>query len=276
MLWGVMAYGWIGGLVGSDDGACERTIELVKSLGLDACQWGIEKLMQLEADTRAEIAARVAASGVNAVLSFHFDYFTDDEDAISRNVHETIEAIESLSGPMRAPIITTAAGTTHRFVRRPSLEEQMAQLSRILRPIAEAAFQAGCPLGIENHGDYYCSDLASLCKQTPHLGIFMDTGNTYLIGERPLPAAEAAAPYVVGTHFKDHHVRPNKKSRPLTFELRGAIPGTGDVGMAEVYGILARGAPDPDRLAMILEIDPVEGYEPMEALQKSVEFVRSL
>ena len=78
MLWGVMAYGWIGGLVGSDDGACERTIELLNSLGLDACQWSIEKLMQLEADKRAEVAARVAASDVHAVLSFHFDYFTDE------------------------------------------------------------------------------------------------------------------------------------------------------------------------------------------------------
>ena len=55
----------------------------------------------------------------------------------------------------------------------------------------------------------------------PGLRIFLDTGNTYLIGERPIPAYEAGAAYTIGTHFKDHRVAPVPS--PLGFDIKGAV-----------------------------------------------------
>ncbi|KPK65029.1 MAG: hypothetical protein AMK73_04160 [Planctomycetes bacterium SM23_32] len=276
MIWGMMMSGWMGGLVPDGGDRYGAEIEVLVANGLQASQWGLRALAQMEPERRDRLAEALRERDVRAVLAFGLDWFTEDAGALRRGIEETIAGIEGLAGPMRTPIVTTAAGSTHRFVREPSLEEQMDRLAEGLAPIAEACHRLGCPLGIENHGDYYASDLAALCERVPHLGIFLDTGNTYLIGERPLPAAEAAAPCVVGTHFKDHYVRPNKKARPLCFEIRGAVIGEGDVGMRDVYETLARGAPDPEGLVMVLEIDPVEGMDQPEALARSLEYVRSL
>ncbi|MFW5789599.1 MAG: hypothetical protein ACOCW3_06650, partial [Spirochaetota bacterium] len=45
--------------------------------------------------------------------------------------------------------------------------------------------EIGLPLAWENHRDYYVSDVVELCRRVPNMGLFLDTGNTYLIGERP-------------------------------------------------------------------------------------------
>lgn len=276
MIWGLMMGGWMGALLQDSEDRYRDELEFLASHDLHACQWSTRALLAMERGRREELAGLLVEHDVHAVLSFHFNFFAQDRGQVQQGIDEAIEAIETLPGMLRTPIVTTAAGTTHRFARQPSLAEQMDRLAEALRPIAEAGHRAGCPVGIENHGDYYCSDLVELCRRTPHLGIFLDTGNTYLIGEPPLPAAEVAAPYVIGTHFKDHYVRPNKQARPLHFELRGAVPGSGDVGLREVHRILRERSPAPDRLAMVFEIDPVEGMDQVEVLEKAVEFVRGL
>jgi len=276
MLWGVMMGGWMGGLVRGAPDPYRRELEIAAAHGLQVCQWSARALMQMPPARREEIAGWLEDLDMRTALHFGFDYFSADPDEIRGGIDATIEAIEILARPMRTTIMTTAAGRVHRFMRSPDLTEQLDRLERALTPIAAAGHAAGLAVGIENHGDYYCSDLVELCARVPHLGIFLDTGNPYLIGERPLPAAEAAAPFTIGTHFKDHYVRPNKQARPLCFEIRGAVVGAGDVGMREIYRVLLEHAPDPDGLTMVLEIDAVEGMNQEQALRESLRFVRSL
>ena len=159
-------------------------------------------------------------------------------------------------------------------MRQPPFEEQLDRLSQALVPAAKVCHELGKPLGIENHGDYYCSDLVELCQRTPHLYIFLDTGNTYLIGEKSVSGCRDAAPYTIGTHFKDHYVQPNLKQ--LCFELDGAPLGEGDVGLAEVYQILIEHTPDPDKLIMQWELVVPKGMSPLDCMERSWEFVRSL
>jgi sugar phosphate isomerase/epimerase len=152
----------------------------------------------------------------------------------------------------------------------------MERLAATLPALTAGCHGLGLPFGIENHGDYYCSDLVSLCQEVPHLGIFLDTGNTYLIGEVPLPAFEAAAPYVVGSHFKDHHVRPCPDAHPLHFEVGPSIIGDGDVPLRECYQLLLEKNPNPDSLVMEIELIPPSGIDPVESFERSVNFVKSL
>jgi sugar phosphate isomerase/epimerase len=143
-----------------------------------------------------------------------------------------------------------------------------------MAPLAKACKDMGRPLGIENHGDFYCSDLVELCERVPGLGIFLDTGNCYLIGEKPLPAAREAAPHTIGTHFKDHMVSP--APGPLRFEIHGAVLGQGHVGLRQIYDILAAHAPAPDKLVMHWELVPPKDMNGLDALEQSWVFVRSL
>ncbi|MFW6189981.1 MAG: sugar phosphate isomerase/epimerase family protein [Planctomycetota bacterium] len=273
MYWGVMSGGWIRSLLDDERDYHEETIRLAAEHGLNAVQWSVRALMRMEPDRRRQLGGRLESRNLHAVLGLHADWLADPDEPGPR-VEGCLEAIEELPEMMRAPIFTTCVGRYHRFMREPSLEEQMHRLEAALAPLARAAQEAGAPLAIENHGDYYCSDLAALCERVPGLGIFLDTGNTMLIGEKPLPAVRDAAPFTVGTHFKDHYGRP--RFRPLGFQIRGAVPGQGDVGLREAFEVLLGNAPDPQNLAMILELDPVEGMEPGEVLGEAVEFVRSL
>jgi sugar phosphate isomerase/epimerase len=88
------------------------------------------------------------------------------------------------------------------------LKWKLKRLVFALAPLAQGCHELGLPFGIENHCDFYISDLVMVCQAVPHLGILLDTGNTFVIGEKPLPAFKEAAPYVISTHFKDHFVRP--------------------------------------------------------------------
>ena len=146
----------------------------------------------------------------------------------------------------------------------------------LFAPLADACRELGAPLGIENHGDYYCSDLVSLCERTPHMHLFLDVGNTFLIGEQPIPAFEAAAPYTIGTHFKDHRVCPRLDARPLHFEIAGSALGDGDVPLRECFGLLLSEAPDPNRLVMEIEMIRPDDLDPLECLERSLRFIRSL
>lgn len=223
---------------------------------------------------RDEVARFVADHDLKPTVGLHLDFLGPDLDAVRRGADGFLKDLEKYGDLLRVPIVTTGVGRYHRFMKSPSLEEQIDRLVEVFTPIAQACHEMGRPFGIENHGDYYCSDLVDLCERTPHMGIFLDTGNTYLIGEKSLPACKAAAPYTIGTHFKDHYVHPDPKT--LTFVIKGAPLGEGHVGLAEIHRYLLDLAPDPDKLVMHWEMVPPKDMDPFECLERSWKFVRSL
>ncbi len=273
MIWGVVGGGWMSGLTYEADDRYRAQLELLASNDLEVTGWSARRLMRMEPGRREQLAGWLREFDARATLGVGFDYLSEDPDEVRRGTDFVLEALEELADDMRAPACTTGLGRCHRFMREPSLKEQLDRFSEVLAPLAEAAYRAGCPLGIHNTGHYGC-DLAELCERTPHLGVFFDTANPFLVGERPIRAAEAMAPYVVGTHFKDSHVAPGFS--PLRLTIRGAVPGRGDAELEEVYRVLAENAPDPDGLAMVFEIDPVEGKTREEALAEALNFARSL
>jgi len=278
MIWGMTSAGWMGGIYGFYDGSpnpMRNLLELLHEFDLHATEWSSKDLLDMEPARREELAGLAEDFDVHVCLGVGVRAFGGDEDAVKRSTERTMEAIEVLAPMFRTPVCISGVGPYSSFTREPSVEEQIERLSQVLAPVAEAAYKAGCPLGLHNAG-HYCSDVAELCRRTPHLGILFDTGNPFLVGERPLRAAEAAAPYVVGTHFKDHHVAPNKKASPLCVDIRGAVLGEGDACLREVYGVLCQKAAGLEEMTMLMEIDPVEGLTQREALTKAVEFIRSL
>jgi sugar phosphate isomerase/epimerase len=240
--------------------------------GFAAAHVGLRELK--DAARRDQIAEFAAAHDLRVSIGAHVNCWDPDPDAVRRAADEAIELIRASADAVRAPIVTTGAGRVHRFMDSPTLEEQLERLATGLAPLAQACHEMGRPLGIENHGDYYCADLVELCERTPHLGIFLDTGNTYLIGEQSLPACRLAAPYTIGTHFKDHKVHPDVQE--LKFVIEGAVLGDGHVGLREIYGYLMELAPNPDALCMHWEMVPPRDMDPWLCLEKSWEFVRSL
>lgn len=275
MIWGLTSGGWMSGLYGKAADPERALFELLDEYDLHATELSAHRLMDMEPGRREELAGRARDLDVRVSLGIGVNPFGEDPDAAKRATDRTLEALEILPPMFRTPICISGVGPHNSFTRKPSVAKQIERFSQALAPIAMAAYRAGCPLGLHNAA-HYCSDLAELCRRTPHLGILFDTGNPFLVGERPARAAVAAAPYTLGTHFKDHYVAPNKQARPLCVDVRGAILGEGDAGLREIYGILRENTPGFEGLTMLMEIDPVEGLTQREALAKCLGFVRGL
>jgi sugar phosphate isomerase/epimerase len=153
------------------------------------------------------------------------------------------------------------------------LETRLQRIAEAFEPLAAGCAELGCPLGIENHGDFYCSDLVAVNKMAPHVNIFLDTGNTFLAGEKSIEGCRDAAPITIGTHLKDHFVHPDGGT--LTFVIEGAALGEGDVGLATVYHDLMRLARAP-KLVLHWELVIAKGANALVEMDRSWEFIRTL
>lgn len=185
---------------------------------------------------------------------------------------QSILAHHALQPLMHVTVVVKGGG--HRFDRHVPLTRQFDSLKAQLIPFVESCRASGLPVAIENHGDYYLSDLVDLCGMVPGLEIQLDTGNCFLIGERPDLIADAVFPLVRSTHWKDHYVQPNPKT--LHFELTGATLGQGHVGLERIYERLLRLHPDPASICMRVEWVPDPVRTALECFAQSLAYLENL
>jgi 3-oxoisoapionate decarboxylase len=77
-----------------------------------------------------------------------------------------------------------------------------------LAKYAPMAEDQGRLLAIENHQDFGSAELVDFCIQYgPAMGITLDTGNTFPVGEAPMDFAQRVAPLVRHVHLKDYRVQ---------------------------------------------------------------------
>jgi sugar phosphate isomerase/epimerase len=277
MIWGY-ALIWARQFLTRDPDPLMATLKFLSHYGLSTTHVSLGEIDKMDAGQRDRLGGYLRDNNLSLTPGIHARFVGDDREQVRKQVDHSLELLARYHKLLRAPIVTTGGGSVHRFMKDPPLARQLDMLAEGLAPAARRCHELGVPLGIENHGDYYVSDIVELCRRVEHLGIFLDTGNTYLIGETPLPAFKQAAPYVIGTHFKDHHVRPCPDARPLHFEVGPSVIGEGDVPLRECYEVLKFGCPRFADLAMIIELimPSFEGNDPVEAVEKSIAFVKTL
>ena len=86
-----------------------------------------------------------------------------------------------------------------------------------VKAFADAAREAGIVIGIENHQDICSHELVGLCQQIggDHIGVTMDVGNAYAVGETPATFARRVGPFLKHVHLKDYTVHPTKSGYRL-------------------------------------------------------------
>jgi sugar phosphate isomerase/epimerase len=150
--------------------------------------------------------------------------------------------------------------TYNRFRKDPPLREQLDRMIAVLPPIVEAAERAGIVLAFENHLDYRVGEIVEIIEaiDSPNLRFLFDTGNPFSVCEDPVEAAEIAAPYTVLVHLKDVVVLPWTPMSPGYFACMHACPlGEGNVDLERIVQIMSERAPDPDKLALSIEVTPM-------------------
>ncbi len=192
-------------------------------------------------------------------------------DSLLRDARRQNEISKSLNLPMAHAVVT---GELNRFDREFPLVRQIETLRLLLDPLLATLGSAGITLCIENHVDYYVTDLANLCDSLPGLGILLDTGNCSLIGERLDQIPDAIFQHVTALHVKDHRVLINE--RELVLRLTGATLGDGDVGLDSFFQRLGCLHPAPDSVRAFVEwvCDPQKTVQT--CFNDSLKFIRRI
>ena len=267
------------GLIAKAENKPLALVEQLAENGLHATGWGTKELLGLPDAQREALVAALAKHDVVTSLGVNLNYFAEDADAVKRETDAVIENIEKLAKPMRVKICSTGINRNyHHFSRDMPVAKQIDKLSQTMAPLAKYCKEKGMPLAIHTVC-HYGADFAELCSRTPGLGLLFDTANCFLIGEPPLQTAEACAPYIVATHFKDSYVSPSFS--PTGIVSKGAVLGQGDANLREIYKIILKKTPNPNGLVMEMEIDPVEDAagqrrDQREVLAENIAFLRSL
>lgn len=100
-----------------------------------------------------------------------------------------------------------------------------------LRAVAPLAEELGVLVVLENHEDFTGPVLARILGEVGHrwVGALYDYGNSQMVGEDPLDALEAMAPFVRRVHAKDH-VLVQGPAGPV---VQGVLFGTGTLPVGE-------------------------------------------
>ncbi len=129
--------------------------------------------------------------------------------------------------------------------------ELVAKVGAALTEYGPRAADEGRVLAIENHQDFGSDELVAFCEASRGVGITLDMGNTFPVGEAPLAFTERVAPHVRHVHLKDYRVQFTDEGYRL---VRCAI-GDGAVPIAEMLDILSA---HHDGLAAVLEPGALE------------------
>ena len=244
--------------------------------GLRSTDVSLSECEALQGERRDRVIAFCREHQITLTVRPPLRFFLEERRELLAQVDRWLIFLDKQGRDLPIGLVTVGGSPQHRFAQDVSLAQQLEELRVVLTPLARGCCDHGLRLGIENHGDYYVSDLVELCAQTPHLGIFLDTGNCFLVGEKPLPAASDAAPLLVGGHCKDQKVRPLPRNTPLCFEVGNAMPGEGDVPLKEIFRVLCAHAPVGAPLVMEIECFPANWSDPVPEIERAISFVRSL
>jgi sugar phosphate isomerase/epimerase len=274
--WG-LALAWYGDYTkGGHENRFLAKMDFLAKYGMKAFIASVEEIDKLEQAEREILFAALAERDMHVILHSNIDRADSDLDVMDRETEKQLVLLDKYIKPCRSDIVTTCAHN-HRYDRLWPWPERVARFSRTMSPIAQLCWEKGAPFCIENHADYFVTDLLDVLRETPRLYLFLDTANALHIGEQPVQACIDAAPYVVGTHFKDHYMVRGEQS-PLHYEIRGCALGDGDAELTKQYEIIMQKSPFRDKLVMLFELfAPEDGsLSPMACFEKSVNFVKGL
>jgi sugar phosphate isomerase/epimerase len=207
------------GLQGNPDGTgLEGFLQIAEEIGAR-----VVELHQPWLDGVDLAALRRRLEGVTPVVSCGLDPAGDDA---------AVESAVALGASVVRMALTRVLQGDRHAVDWPRLVDGVrARLARV----APRAAAAGLSVAIENHQDFTSADLMELCEEAGEaVGIALDTGNAFAVGEAPLEFARTVAPRTRHMHLKDYRVQPTDEGYRL---VRCAI-GDGAVPFPELLQIL--------------------------------------
>jgi sugar phosphate isomerase/epimerase len=218
-----------------------------------------------------QVRGWLEATGVEIEPGFAYSYCSDEPDIHTNKQEEFAAFVSQACVPLGVRTIGTCAIGVHRWSPEPPLAEQLERTAQALAGLARIAAEHGIRLAIENHADYRGHEIAAIIRMAgePNLGVRLDTANPFWVFEEPVDAARELAPYTITTHIKDLAVAPFAR-------WEGVPLGQGHVDFPAIIAELARSAPDPENLPLVMEVEGLKETDDIEvAADASLDYLRT-
>jgi len=208
-----------------------------------------------------------------ACYSISNDFVIEDKREREKQIEYVIQGIDD-AVKLGADKLRVFSGNEKEGI---TYEEGLNWIIESFNEIVKYAEQKGITLVLENHGLFAgrSGQVKEIIERvgSPNLRATADTGNFFLVGEKPEEAVENIKEYVHHVHFKDFKKSEAGKGYKGIGDVyyEGCILGQGDVEMGKIVEILKEAG---YRGYLAIEY---EGPDPqIEGLTKSIEYVKKL
>jgi len=221
----------------------EGFLRIAEELGAEVVEIFSPWLTALGPEGRRALRERLERDGIVPVASASL--YGEQLDDVLRN------AIELGAHTMRLGLSPILQGDRSAYGAA-RFAERIASIRADLARLAPAAAEHDITVAIENHQDFGSAELLDFAEEAgENVGITLDTGNAFPVGEAPLDFARAVARRVRHVHLKDYRVQFTNEGYRL---IRCAI-GDGAVPFREIFDVLLA---DGRSLTAVLEPGALE------------------
>jgi sugar phosphate isomerase/epimerase len=156
-----------------------------------------------------------------------------------------------------SPVVRCFLGMQSDRLGAVPVQEHIAECVRTLKAVEPVARDLGLKICLENHGfgDLLAHELKALVEEAgpDFVGVTLDTGNPAFAAEDPLYTAQALAPYVGTTHFRDTALWEHEAGA----EGQWTILGKGVVDLKAILGVLETRCP-----GVAVNLETITGVAP--------------
>ncbi len=216
-------------------------IALARDVGARCLEIDSRWLLPLADADLAALRARLATAGVPLICSH----------GLTHEPGETLDAALDCTAGIGASLLRlhlTPVLEGARAAWGARWDAMVAHARATLRQAAAPAAARGLALGIEDHQDFGSEELLAMAEEAgDNVGIVIDTGNPFAVGEDPVAFARRVARRTRHVHLKDYQAQFTDEGYRL---VRCAI-GDGCVPLAAIAAVL-----DAEGVSVTASIEP--------------------
>ncbi len=207
----------------------EGFISLAGAIGARTLEVDLRWLTDLDDEALGRLASEAAAGGMTIVCSTWLLHEPGETLATARRIAARLGG--ALIRMHLAPVLEGARAA--QGDRWPRIVDHARKILTTEAPIAR---DEGLRIGIENHQDFGSEELLAFAGEAgDNVGIVLDTGNPFAVGEDPVAFTRRVAHRLVHVHLKDYRAQFTNEGYKL---VRCAI-GDGCVPFTEMADVIA-------------------------------------
>ncbi|MDR1316588.1 MAG: sugar phosphate isomerase/epimerase [Spirochaetales bacterium] len=137
-------------------------------------------------------------------------------------------------------------------------EPDVREICGAFTALLPALHETGITIGIENHDRFFAREFAEIIETVgdKHVGIVLDTVNSFSKEERPHEVLDILAPYAVCFHVKDYTIRRRTDAQGLV--VTGTVAGEGRLNIPSMLDVLRERAPRDFSTILEFWMEPAE------------------